>query len=167
MALIALLAAAAFALQPVGSFHGDEPVARHGERWLALRVTPSAAALVDTRARVTPVHDVVVDADGARTGREVATTVPDAGLLVRGSGLRAGPVAVAALPTSPTLLAEAPLALRLGRAAYRITLDCRNRATRCDVMLAEGRRQQVLFALDAGYHIAQFCLYGLILGAWH
>ena len=24
-----------------------------------------------------------------------------------------------------------------------------------------------LWAIDAGYHILQFCLYGLILGAWH
>jgi hypothetical protein len=149
MALTALLAAA-FALQPVGSFHADEPVARDGEHWLALRATALAASLVDTRARVTPVHDVVVDADGERSGREVATAVPDAGLLLRGSGLRAGPVAFAPLPATPTPLTAAPLMLRLGRAEYRVTLDCGRAATRCEVVLADGYRRQVLFALDAG-----------------
>lgn len=32
---------------------------------------------------------------------------------------------------------------------------------------AFAQRSLKLWMIDAGYHIAQFCLYGLILGAWH
>lgn len=150
MALITLALGAAFALQPTGSFHDGETVARDGEHWLALQVKPAAAALVDTRVRVKRVHDVVVDDEGGRTGREVDTAVPDATLLVRGAGLRAGAVARAALPESPTRLGTAPIGLRLGRAHYRLALDCDASATRCDVVLDDGRHRQALFALDAG-----------------
>jgi hypothetical protein len=150
MALIALVATAAFALQPVGSFHAGEPVARDGERWLALQATPAAAALVETRVRVKPVHDVVVDGDGSSTGLEVASAVPGATVLLRGAGLHAGSVEVAALPASHAPLAAAPFDLRLGSTRYRLALQCNGGATRCDVVLDDGRRRQVLFALDAG-----------------
>ena len=32
---------------------------------------------------------------------------------------------------------------------------------------AFAQRSLKLWMIDAGYHIVQFCLYGLILGAWH
>ena len=150
MALSALVAAAAFALQPVGTFHDGEAVARDGERWLALQVTPRGAALIDTRASVRRVHDVVADEDGARTGREVTTQVADATMLLRGAGLRAGVVAVSALPASPARLGAVPVELHLGQAHYRLLLDCGPAATRCNVVLDDGHRRQALFALDAG-----------------
>ncbi|WP_158636362.1 hypothetical protein [Aerolutibacter ruishenii] len=42
------LLGAAFGLQPPGEFHGDEPVARDGERWLALRVDGRLDLVFDT-----------------------------------------------------------------------------------------------------------------------
>lgn len=150
MALIALAAAAAFALQPVGSFHDGESLARDGEHWLALQATPAHAALVDTRVRVKRVHDDVVDDDGTDTGIEVATALADTGLLLRGPGLRAGPVAAVALPASPTPLAKAPVALRLRATPYRLVLQCGKTGERCDVVLDDGHRRQVLLTLPAG-----------------
>lgn len=32
---------------------------------------------------------------------------------------------------------------------------------------AFAQRSLKMWMIDSGYHIAQFCLYGLILGAWH
>ena len=89
-----LLLGTAFALQPPGAFHGDEPVARHGEQWLALRRDGREAALVGARLTVTPVFDAVLDSPGGASGRAVAS---DAGgeqiiAFLRGPGLRSGRV---------------------------------------------------------------------------
>lgn len=89
--VLPLLLGAAFALQPPGPFHGDEPVARDGERWLALRIDGDDAALVETTVNVQAVEDPIHDEAGQRTGREV-TSADDAGVVMylRGAGLRAG-----------------------------------------------------------------------------
>jgi len=150
MALIALTVAAAFALQPIGSFHDGEAVARDGERWLALRVTPAGAALVDTRAQVRRVHDDVMDGAGARSGCDVATAVHDAAFLLRGPALRAGAVGAVALADGGAALGPAPLDLAFRGTPYRLALDCAAASPRCEVVLHDGRRRQVLFALGAG-----------------
>lgn len=152
MALTSLALAAAFALQPVGSFHGDETVARDGERWLALRATPGGAALVPARVHVRAVHDAVVDAPGGASGREVSADVEGASVLLRGPGLRAGAVGAAAIGPEPRLLGESAIALRLQGRDYRLSLDCDVPAAdaRCRIRLAQGARRQVLLEIAAG-----------------
>ena len=40
-------------------------------------------------------------------------------------------------------------------------------ATSFGINYAFARRSLKLWMIDAGYHIVQFSLYGVILGAWH
>ncbi len=148
MALSALALAAAFALQPVGSFHGGEAVARDGERWLALRGGADATLVVAT-ARVRRVHDEIVDAPDARTGEAVSSTVAGTRMLLRGAGLRPGAVATAWQGDEPARISEAPIDLRLGDAAYRLALRCALPGAPCRVELETGTHRQALLELAA------------------
>jgi hypothetical protein len=141
--------ALAFALQPPGSFHGGEAVARDGERWWALAVQGERAALVATRVRVRAVHDPLLDGEGRASGEEVLPTdAPGALMLLRGERLRAGPVTQARFaPDADTLARVEPLTL--GSAKYRFGLQCgaasSDGSKECAFMLEHaGRRQRVL-----------------------
>ena len=153
MALNLLALAAAFALQPVGTFHGDETIARDGERWLALR-TDGPPALVATTARVKAVNDPVEDDEHGRSGREVASGVEGAEWLLRGGTLRAGPVVPATGDAPDRALPEPgrPALLRLGARTYRLSLDCGPTPASpasCALRLAEGGRAQTLLRVAA------------------
>ncbi|NOT87600.1 MAG: VCBS repeat-containing protein [Lysobacter sp.] len=111
------------ALQPPGMFHDGEAVARHGDRWLALRVHDGDARLRMTRLRVKRVFDVITDAEGETTGHEIESDVGDVVTYLRGPGLHAGPVAVAVSEYA----GEGPLPtqrLRLGDRVYRLLTRC-------------------------------------------
>ena len=111
------------ALQPPGMFHDGEAVARHGERWLALRVHEGDASLRMARLRVKRVFDVITDAEGEATGHEIDSDVGDVVTYLRGPGLHAGPVAVAV----SEYVGEGLLPmqrLRLGDREYRIRTRC-------------------------------------------
>lgn len=111
------------ALQPPGMFHDGEAVARHGERWLALRVHEGDASLRMARLRVKRVFDVITDAEGEATGQEIDSDVGDVVTYLRGPGLHAGPVAVAV----SEYVGEGLLPmqrLRLGDRIYRILTHC-------------------------------------------
>lgn len=153
-----LLLGTAFALQPPGAFHGDEPVARHGEQWLALRRDGREAALVGARLTVTPVFDAVLDSPGGASGRAVASDAGDEQIIafLRGPGLRSGRVLAAEVEEMVPAAGDAPAwHVRLGGHAYRIATGCRaagagrdadsaaNDAIQCEVTLhhADGRRQ--------------------------
>lgn len=94
LSLPLLLLATGFAIQPPGEFHGDEPVARDGEQWLALRNDDRGTALVPVAVQVRPVFDALLDETGASSGREVSAGEDDDTTLVflRGDGLVAGAV---------------------------------------------------------------------------
>ena len=152
LALAAALTAAP-ALQLPGQFHGDETVARDGERWLALVADDASVRLRTVRVRVKPTHDVVLDADdGPATGRIVESVAGAGGATlayVRGPNLREGavPRAIAtALPATDGLPASR---LRLGDRDYTLATRC-TPATgiggpyRCTIELAQGDRRQVL-----------------------
>lgn len=96
-----LLFAATFALQPGGHFHADEPVARDGQQWLALRAVDGNASLVATTVSVRPVFDALLDRPGQRSGREVSSTLDPVQVIayVRGVGLREGAVDIAVVAT--------------------------------------------------------------------
>ena len=155
-----LLLAAAFALQPPGPFHGNEPVARDGERWLALRIDPDAAALVATTLRVRAVEDPITDATGQRTG--LAVTPDDAGTVafLRGGGLRAGAVQRASFTAANSTATNWPEhAIAFAGRAYRLHAQCDDDAHarvdtqaqyRCRIVLDDGARHQVLVAMG-GY----------------
>jgi len=148
MALSALALAAGLALQPAGSFHAGEAVARDGERWLALRTGPRPA-LVATTTRVRRVRDEIMDAPGTRTGRSVSSDVRGSRMLLRGAPLTPGAVATAWSGDEPARLTEAPIALRLGDVAYRLQLRCAAPATSCRLELETGGRRQVLLEFAA------------------
>lgn len=89
------------AIQPPGEFHGDEPVARDGEHWLALRrdALVDEASLVPVTLVVAAVEDAVLDQAGQRTGRSVQAREghDDVVMFLRGGQLVPGPVATAAI----------------------------------------------------------------------
>ena len=94
LALWPLLVLGGFAIQPPGQFHRGEPVARDGERWLALRVDGSEAALVSTQLRLRTVFDDISDEPGGpATGRMVDSPLDDKVVVfLRGAPLVAGAV---------------------------------------------------------------------------
>lgn len=155
-----LLLGAAFALQPPGEFHGDEPVARHGERWLALRREGSDAALVAARLRVTAVFDAVLDEAGQTTGRAVASDLDDEHVItfLRGAGLRAGRVVTAEVDEVGNATDVPAWRVRLGGQVHRIATRCwataagsaadstATDAVQCEVTLrhADGRAQALV-----------------------
>lgn len=146
MGWAALLLATGFALQPVGTFHGDEPVARDGERWLALESVDGRMRLAPARVRVGRVHDPVLDADGEATGTEVdAPGVPAATMLLRGPGLRAGAIEAGEV----TAAREGDVAaFRFRGADYRLMPRCPatppagEEAQACEIVLASARGTQ-------------------------
>lgn len=152
---------AAFALQPPGTFHGGEPVARDGERWLALRVSADGAALIETTLQVRAVEDVVLDAPGERSGREVTSPLEAAGIVtyLRGPGLHTGPVVPAQHSADPAGSAGPPATtLTLHGRRYRIERRCGPAPAAqadgppplvCRFVLGDGRSGQVLFEAPA------------------
>lgn len=148
MALTTLVLAAAFALQPTGTFHGGESVARDGERWLALQPRTNGAELVSTTVRVQHVNDVVADGPDDRTGEEVSIAGGNEDrvvLLLRGTGLRAGQVTVARPIDPPKPLSDDAIDLPLGRTASRLRMQCTG-AT-CRLVLTTGARAQTLLSM--------------------
>lgn len=154
--LLPTLLATAFALQPPGTFHGGEPVARDGERWLALRVDERGAELVETTLHLRAVEDPVLDAPGERGGREVGSPLGEAGIVVflRGAGLRAGPVAQAAVAEESVGAAPVPARVLTWR-GRRLRLDAHCEAVpfrhvetqpqhRCRFVFGDGVRGQTL-----------------------
>ena len=149
-----------YGLQPPGSFHEGEAVARHGERWLALRMRPGGAELLTTRIAVKRVHDALLDGEGEATGEAVsAIGLEDVTMLLRGPGLKPGDVVVA-----ETVAAggdgDAPNhRLRLGQRQYRLGTHCVAVAANdsagqstyaCTIELNDGTHRQSLVALS-GY----------------
>lgn len=146
--MITLMLAAGFALQPTGTFHGDEPVARAGEHWLALYDAPDGMRLVAARARLRTVHDPVLDADGEATGIEVgADGAPDAVMLLRGPALRAGAIERAEVAGD---VGNDLAAFRFRNIDYRLRPRCPQAppapgtSQACDVVLASTTGEQAV-----------------------
>lgn len=156
-----LLVAGGFAIQPPGEFHGNEPVARDGERWLALRVDGNDAALIATTVGVRAVEDQLVDESGERTGLEVSSPGGDKVIAyLRGSGLKAGAVERATVASMDSDGARLPYELTFRAQHYRIASDC-NKQPRaamaeqlqfdCRIVLHGGGKAQVLSTLTGYY----------------
>ncbi len=152
-AMLTLMLATGFALQPVGTFHDGETVARDGESWLALDTTSGPARLSPTRVRLTRVHDAVVDGDGEATGIEVAAIdAPEPTMLLRGPRLRAGAVELAERLDDAALRGGEFAAVRFRGLEYRIQARCPSAppsaddeaGQACDVVLTDGTSSQAL-----------------------
>ena len=140
------------ALQPPGMFHDGEAVARHGERWLALRLHEGDASLRMARLRVKRVFDVITDAEGEATGQEIDSDVGDVVTYLRGPGLHAGTVIAATIEDQSD---AGPIAqtLSLGDRRYRIATRCEaDKVTEgvfaCGIDLIEGERRQRLVEMN-------------------
>ena len=158
--VLPLLLGSAFALQPPGRFHGDEPVARDGERWLALRVDGDDAALVMTTLAVRAVEDPLLDAAGQRSGLAVSSA-DDATIVMylRGSGLRGGRIERARVEP-----ATGPLPSTIGLRGRHYRLDARCDATpfehveaqahyACRIVLDDGERTRTLATMSGYYEV--------------
>lgn len=96
--------AAAFALLTAGIHHGDEVSSSAPGEWMALIQRAEGWRLEAATVRTERVPDPVLDVPGGpSTGK--AVLVPDLGgeplVLIRGPGLRAGPVVTSAEPPRP------------------------------------------------------------------
>ena len=151
--LLAFALPGAHALQPPGTFHQGEAVARHGERWFALRVQADDARLDTTRLRVNTVFDELLDAEGQATGSEVGSDKADVLTYLRGTGLHAGPVVQALIEDTAGDSGLVAQTLTLGDKAYRLATRCEVAVAEggfmCGIMLIEGERSQTLVRMTA------------------
>lgn len=147
-----VLAVAGFGLHPTGTFHGEEALARDGERWLALESTPTGDRLVPTRVRLQTVVDEIVDGPGEATGREVvALASPTASMLLRGPGLSAGPVERGEILDAGPESTGLSLGFRFRGIEYRLRPVCPSAlpapgmSQPCTMTLTGGGRTQALY----------------------
>ncbi len=162
-----LLVVGGFAMQPPGQFHRGEPVARDGERWLALRVDGSDAALVPTQLRLRTVFDDISDEPGGpATGQLVDSPVGDKVVVF----LRGVPLVAGAVDTAKPGWAEADdnrdgqprldYTVEFGDMRYRITSACDLRGANtgqpqqqfdCRIVLRDARGQTQVLVRMGGY----------------
>lgn len=150
-----LLLATGFGLHPTGMLHGNEAIARSGERWLAIESTASGLRLTPTRVRRDRVVDEMLDAPGEATGAEVvAVDVPAAAMLLRGPGLRAGPVESADVVVDEALAGDRTATFRFRGIDYRLQPRCPaelpapGSTQACQMVLSGGPTRQALYALS-------------------
>lgn len=129
-------------LQPLGTFHGTVP-ARDGDTWLALRVDGNDAALVGAKAQVRKIEEE------GETEFEVASSVPDAMLLLRGSTLSEGAVPTVAIADSDAQSHD----LAFGGRSYRMTTPCKDAGNepgrlKCEVVIEADGKRSVLTQVD-------------------
>lgn len=158
-AMLLMAGLSGYAIQPPGAFHGDEPVARDGEIWLALQVQGDRTELVSTRLQVRTVRDELLDAPDQTTGREVSSAFgQDAMLFLRGENLMPGPVQAARVtPTGPDQPVPLRYTIHFGNHDYRIRPDCTPAPAQdgqaqfhCKLLLEGGGKIQSLVAMT-GY----------------
>lgn len=152
-------ASSGYGVQPPGQFHNGEAVARHGERWLALRGRDNDAELVTARVAVARVHDPLLDAEGQTTGEAVsAIGLDDAIMLLRGPGLHASDVARASVVAQSSEHGLPTHRISLGTREYRIATRCvADKAETaveqpgyvCTIDLIAGERRQALMSIAA------------------
>lgn len=156
--LLAFALPGAHALQPPGTFHQGEAVARHGERWLALRVQADDALLETTRLRVKTVFDEMLDTESQPTGSEVGSDKADVVTYLRGPGLHAGPVVQARIDDAAPDSGLSAQTLTLGDNTYRLATRCEvgpavergavEGGLTCAIDLVEGERRQTLVRMS-------------------
>lgn len=152
-AAIAGVAPEAIALQPPGTFHEGEAVARDGESWLALRTVGGDAALVPTRLRVTRVVDELFGETDTPTADRVEGEGDESRMYVRGAPFSPGHVPMAQVVQQAG--GELVVDIRFDARQYRIAQACRPTGVldgqaryACELRLTQGARHQVLARMD-------------------
>ena len=152
-------------LQMPGDFHHDEPVARSGQTWLAMRrAGHGQVELEAVRLRVSAIEDPLGDAPGEKTGRRVEaaggkTTDREIVAFLRGPGLHDGAVPSAivetfklpGLPDADILQAETRYQLRTECAPFVPTGDGSgmSHSPECRILLRQGNASTALMATSA------------------
>lgn len=153
---LVLALAAAHALQPPGTFHSGETVARDGEAWLALRVDGGAARLEPVTLRVERVVDEMLDGPGERSGESVrARDGADALVFVRGAGLRAGAVPSARLGAGEPWSTRTAQRIEFGGAAHELRTVCVARAATAGGDAVHAARANAADAIDCRVELAR------------
>ncbi len=164
MPLLLLLATTGtHAIQPPGTFHSGEAVARQGERWLALTAGDGQSRLTQTRLQVKTIVDEMLDGPGEATGQSVS---PGSGqsvdgkaevvAFIRGPLLRPGPVPQARVDDDSD--GGRGQTLQFEGRRYRLETRCETTgnpdttadvsAYRCRIELSLGDRRQTVIEMD-------------------
>ena len=140
-----------------GVFHGEEVMARSGEKWLGLHINDENSMLLTYRLKVTAVQDTLVDNEGQTTGKEVTVDLPLEPLfLVKAKGLlKEGPVTTVFDELS-NLGESSPVTLNLDGTSYVLKVGSEDTAPCPDhslprnarLVLVNGESRQVLYSLQ-------------------
>jgi hypothetical protein len=143
-----------------GVFHGEEVMARSGEKWLGLHITDENSMLLTYRLNVTAVQDTLVDNEGQKTGKEITVDLPLEPLfLVKGKGLlKEGPVTTVFDDASglSNLGESSPVTLNLDGTSYVLKVGSEDTAPcpaqslprNARLVLINGESRQVLYSLQ-------------------
>lgn len=112
--------------QPGENFHGDEVVARDGERWFALVVADEKARLVQTRLKVTAVRDGLLDGPDQKSGRSVGAPALASEPLafLRGLPLHEGQISSVTSARNTRVRSQHPISLPLAGTTTELALEC-------------------------------------------
>lgn len=155
-AALAGVGPAAIALQPPGTFHEGEAIARDGESWFALRTAGQDAALVPARLRVSKVVDAFgEEAPGMATADRIEGEGEDPLMYLRGAPFVAGRVPMAQVTQQEA--GEFAVDIVFNARRYRVAQACTPTGVlngkpqfECELRLTLGARRQVLARMD-GY----------------
>jgi len=149
-------------LVEIGEFHGDEVIARTGEKWLGLHISDHDSTLLNYRLTVQSVHDTVVD-DGTdqETGKRVSIDLPLQPIfLLKGAMMLSdGPVTTVFKGGNSeiTLKTESPINLELAESSYELKVAGSEDTAKCPdgalprnarLVLVSGESKQVLYSLE-------------------
>ncbi|HEY9194127.1 MAG TPA: hypothetical protein VIO81_14755 [Methyloversatilis sp.] len=134
-----------------GDFHGDEVAHGSGPGWFALVLKSGTARLEPVALKVSRVFDAVLDEEGKPpyTGKRVASLpAVEALALLRGAGLKPGPLDSATLTGTRQGLAAKSFSLGARRYTLDVAADCGKRAGTCRWTLSDGALRQTLAELE-------------------
>jgi hypothetical protein len=144
----------------IGAFHGNEVVARSGEKWLAMVPLDKGYMLMETRVRIELVRDELQDKDNEATGKKVSAEINKKVLfLVREiSTIKPGEVETIVTISSPLEINKSiPLRLRNGR-FYTLSLVCEDTTPltvdnfkECPLIVATGSNSQSIMNFSVYY----------------
>jgi hypothetical protein len=144
----------------IGTFHGNEVVARSGEKWLAMVPSDKGFTLMETRVRIKFVKDELQDNENEATGKKVSAEINKKVLFfVRGIiTIKPGEVETIAAISSPLEINNSiPLRLSNGR-SYKLSLVCEETTPltvdnfkECPLILITGSRAQSIMTFSVYY----------------
>ena len=143
----------------VGEFHGEEVVAKSGEKWLGLYISDGASMLLNYHLTVETVHDSLVDNADEKTGKKVSVDLPlEPIFLVDADWLSAGQVQTVLEGRYENALDRSvPLSLKLAGVSYELKIIGSEEGEKCTseglpknarLVLASRESGQALYTLE-------------------